>query len=344
VNRPSIRRTYLTRIILPTLETAERPKPAAPARARPEQKAYLPFGAACRLWSCREPEVVIAGPSGTGKSRACLEKLHFLAERFGNLRGLIVRKTRASLTESALVTYEEKVVPLHHPILNGAGRAGRQAYRYGNGSILVLAGLDKVGRVMSSDYDIILVQEAIELAESDWEALTTRLRHGVLPYQQIIADTSPGPPAHWLRRRCDAGKTILLESRHEDNPLLWDQQKNEWTKAGRDYLARLDALTGLRKQRLRFGRWVQADGLVYDGWDWSIHLIGRFSIPSDWPRFWSVDFGYSTPFVCQWWARDPDGRLYLYLADLPEPAAGRGPCPPDADALRRRTGPEMDHL
>ena len=25
-----------------------------------------------------------------------------------------------------------------------------------------------------------------------------------------------------------------------------------------------------------------------------------------------MDFGYTNPFVCQWWAKDPDGRLYLY--------------------------------
>ena len=25
-----------------------------------------------------------------------------------------------------------------------------------------------------------------------------------------------------------------------------------------------------------------------------------------------VDFGYTNPFTCQWWAMDHDGRLYLY--------------------------------
>ena len=79
--------------------------------------------------------MLISGPAGTGKSRGCLEKLHFLASKYAKMRGLIVRKTRASLTESALVTFEEKVVPANHPILNGAGRAHRQAYRYPNGSM-----------------------------------------------------------------------------------------------------------------------------------------------------------------------------------------------------------------
>jgi hypothetical protein len=25
-----------------------------------------------------------------------------------------------------------------------------------------------------------------------------------------------------------------------------------------------------------------------------------------------IDFGFNNPFVCQWWAVDPDGRMHLY--------------------------------
>jgi phage terminase large subunit len=121
-----------------------------------------------------------------------------------------------------------------------------------------------------------------------------------------------GRPTHWLKQRCDAGRAKLLESRHEDNPLLWDRQKNDWTEAGQIYISKLDALTGPRKQRLRYGRWVQAEGVVYEGWDASVHIIDRIPIPPQWPRFWSVDFGFTHPFVWQAWAMDDDGRLYRY--------------------------------
>ena len=43
-----------------------------------------------------------------------------------------------------------------------------------------------------------------------------------------------------------------------------------------------------------------------------MHLIDRFAIPWAWPRYWSIDFGYTNPFVCQFSAQDPDGRLYRY--------------------------------
>jgi hypothetical protein len=181
---------------------------------------------------------------------------------------------------------------------------------YFNGSVIDFGGLDKPSRIMSSEYDVVYVPEATELVENDWESVTTRLRWGRLPYQQLIADCNPGPPTHWLKRRTNAGKTAMLESRHEDNPTLW--AGNDWTPKGKAYIAKLDALTGPRYLRLRKGIWAAAEGMVYDGWDAAVHLIDRFEIPKEWPRLWVVDFGYTNPFVWQSWAQDRDGRLFRY--------------------------------
>ena len=56
---------------------------------------------------------------------------------------------------------------------------------------------------------------------------------------------------------------------------------------------------------MRHGRWVQAEGVVYEGWDAAVHVIDRFPVPADWPRYWSVDFGFTNPLVIQWWAQAP---------------------------------------
>jgi hypothetical protein len=262
---------------------------------------------------CRAAEAVLSGPAGTGKSRACLEKVHALATVVPGLRALIVRKTRESLTQSALVTWEENVVEEGHPMLAAGGSRGvRQAYHYPNGSEVALGGMDKASKVLSTEYDLVYAQQAEELAEHDWEALTTRLRHGALCYQQLMGDCNPDAPTHWLKRRADSGRLRLLESRHEDNPALWDHARGSPTPQGADYLAKLDALTGARYWRLRRGLWVQAEGVVWEDWDPALHLIDRFAVPQSWPRYWSVDFGYTNPFVLQWWAADPDGRLYRY--------------------------------
>ena len=91
-------------------------------------------------------------------------------------------------------------------------------------------------------------------------------------------------------------------------------------------MALLDSLTGVRYARLRLGLWAAAEGMVYqDVWDRSKNVIPRTAIskkpetlfgdcgiPREWPRYLSIDFGYVHPFVCHWYACDPDGRLYLY--------------------------------
>jgi phage terminase large subunit len=280
---------------------------------RSECRPYRPYGAALKLMRCRDPEILLSGPAGTGKSRAALEKLHLAAQNYPGMRALIIRKTRESLTETALVTFESHVVEAGHLILDSGGqRKMRQAYQYPNGSAIVVGGMDKPTKIMSTEYDMIYVQEAIELTENDWESLTTRLRNGKMTYQQLIADTNPDSPQHWLKRRCDAGRTTLIECRHEDNPVLFDQTTGKLTPRGERYLSLLDALTGPRKDRLRHGRWVQAEGVVYANYDAAIHLIDRRTIPRSWPRFMTVDFGYTNPFVAQWWALDGDGRLYRY--------------------------------
>lgn len=278
------------------------------------ERVFKPWGASSKLlFDCRQPEVLLSGPAGTGKSRACLEYVHKLLLEHPGARALAVRKTLTSLVASGMVTFREKVLDARDGVaFFGGSKAEAAQFRYPNGSRLVIGGMDKASKIMSSEYDMIYVQEATELTENDWESLTTRLRNGVMPYQQLVADCNPDAPTHWLKQRCDNGQAVMLESRHEDNPVLWDRKAGGWTEVGGAYMAKLDALTGVRFLRLRKGVWAAAEGLVYDGWDRAVHLVDAFPIPQAWPRFLAVDFGFTHAFVCQWWAEDPDGRLYRY--------------------------------
>ncbi len=277
---------------------------------------YEPRGAAKALLECRDAEVLLSGPAGTGKSRAALEKLHFMALLNPGMRGLIIRKTRESLTSTGLVTWRQKVVAegLTTGVLSfyGGSAAEPSQYRYSNGSSIVVGGMDKAMKIMSSDYDVIYVQEATELTVDDWEALTTRLRNGVVSFQQLIADCNPNTPHHWLNLRAQQGQTTMLNSAHEDNPMLFGPD-GTLTAVGTSYIAKLDALTGVRYLRLRKGLWAAAEGLVYEDFDPAVHLVDSLPSGSEhWTRWWSVDFGYTNPFVWQSWAEDPDGRMWLY--------------------------------
>jgi len=233
------------------------------------------------------------------------------------MRGVILRKTATSLTSTALVTFREHVAveAIQSGEVRFFGGSSQEAalFKYGNGSTITVGGMDKSIRIMSSEYDVAYVQEATELTEDDWEAITTRLRHGKVPYQQLIADCNPDVPYHWLKNRCDNNRTHIIYCRHEDNPRLWDTESSVWTPDGASYISKLDALTGVRHERLRLGKWAAADGLIFDTFDAQIHLHKQISEPPlSWARYWSIDFGFTNPFVLQMWAMDPDGRLYLF--------------------------------
>lgn len=265
-------------------------------------------GAMCKIWECLDQEILAEGPAGTAKTRTILEMLDFVARKYANARILVVRKTRASMTHSVMETYERFVQEpdVHFHVTD-------QEYRYPNGSEIVVAGMDKPSKILSSEWDIIYCNEATELTENEWETLSTRLRGGVVPYQQLLADCNPDAENHWLNQRAATDKMTRIVTRHEDNPRYWDADKGEYTPEGERYVKGvLDKLSGVRLLRYRKGIWASREGLVYDIFDRSIHVIRREQMPVLQTRFRAIDFGFSNPFVTQWWGLDNDGRMYLY--------------------------------
>jgi phage terminase large subunit len=260
---------------------------------------WRPRGSARTVLVRRDDEVLMSGPAGTGKSRACLEKLNLVALKYPGMHGAILRKTAASLGSSALKTWREDVIP--ELLANGTvyfyggSQEEPPQYRYNNGSTIVIGGLDKPSKIMSTEYDMIYVQEATELT---------------------VADCNPDTPTHWLKTRCDEGKTYMINCRHEDNPRLFTLNPDgsfTVTPYGKSYMRKLDNLTGVRHLRLRMGQWVAAEGMIFDDFRAEIHVIDEMPKGWEtWSRYWSIDFGFTNPFVLQCWAEDPDGRLYLY--------------------------------
>lgn len=256
---------------------------------------YTFYGSNAEIQEASDPELIMSGAAGTGKSLACLTKLHRIASHRKWARILIVRKTRVSLTDSGLVTFERYVLGEHHPLVtNGPSRAVRHSYVYPNGSEIVVGGMDNPTRVMSTEWDLIYVQEAIELEQIDIESLNTRLRNGRTPYQQLLADTNPGAPMHWLKQRCEGEnpRMRMVYCQHEDNPILFDLDTQTWTPRGLKYLQTLDNLTGVMKDRLRYGQWRQAEGVIFDNFDPRYNVTTDAEYNPDWRVIWGCDDGY----------------------------------------------------
>ena len=293
-------------------------KPNVPAAANKDLVAasgykikYSPFGAAKEIFTDRSDEILMAGPKGTGKSLGMLHKLHLVLSKYPGAKGFMSRKTRTSMTNSCLDMYQKMILKPQDKV---HFLKQDQVFNYPNNSMCAVIGLDDVDRLNSSEWDIGYMQEATEATENDWEICTACIRHGLVPYQQMMGDCNPDKPTHWLKVRCDKGLTKMYLSFHEDNPKFFDQSTQSWTPEGVRYMGKLQRLSGVRFKRLYKGEWAAAEGIVYDTWDTHKHLISRNELPSDWtewPHYWSLDFGFTHPFVWQDWMEDPKGRLYL---------------------------------
>ncbi len=277
-------------------------------RAKADAPAAPVFrGAGLQAQTITAHEWMVAGPAETGKTFATLWRLDTLLRTTPKSNYALVRKVAADIGPTVLRTYQ-RVIALSGSGAQAYGGNNPQWYDYPNGARLWLGGMDRPGKVLSGERDGVYVNQAEELTLEDWETLTTRTtgRGAVTTTPMLFGDCNPGPPNHWIINR---PALHVLYSKHEDNPSLYTDD-GQLTEQGVRSMAILDELTGVRKERLRYGRWVSAEGAVYE-FDKSVHLLPRFDIPASWRRILVIDFGFTNPFVAQDWAIDGDGRMYL---------------------------------
>lgn len=293
-------------------------------------------GAVAHLFGCTDREVLIEGRAGTGKSIGILSYLHDRARRYPGCRILICRKTRESCTDSVMVSFEEKVLGPTHPMLAGAGRQNRHSYTYPNRSEIVVGGLDKPAKLFSTEWDIVYVNEGTEISAGSWELFGRAMRNGKMPYQQRIADCNPEAPGHWLNCRAapctdtirnvenpadyrrlqeyntgpQSGPMRRMVSVHQDNPHYFDLVGWKWLAPGQTYIAELDAMTGHRRERMRRGRWVAAEGIVFPEFD-DDHIVPGFAVPHDWPVYVGIDPGFDCPCAILWLTVAPNQTVFV---------------------------------
>lgn len=297
-------------------------------------RRYIAIGGAAEFLACREKEVLGESGAGTGKTHSYLRKADIVAKKWPRSRQFFARDTRASMTESVLVEFEEKVLwPGHPAIVGTASRAQRDHYVYPNGSEIIVTGLDNPDRIMSTEFDRGYVFEATETTVDQWEKLLTRVRYGHTDYHQLAGDVNPANEFHYLNQRFpkageqnpmpvwgkdpDTGENVIVSYRrrilyrHEDNPRLYDPNTGKRTEFGTDYiLGSLGVLTGARRERLLNHRWVSEEGQVWPEFDPPTHCVYRSACPEFRWYLASIDFGYNAPGCLQVWGFDSDKRAY----------------------------------
>ncbi len=193
---------------------------------------------------------------------------------------------------------------------------------------------------LSFEFDIILFDELVQFEEEQYDQISSRLRSSdqVLAKQLKIrsmsnplmskrtGDNFSIKDPNWVRRRfvdpAPEGKVYLTrELKMNDGSIrkhqaiympatLYDNPDKEFVE---QYEQTLQGMKPHIRQALLYGNWYATAGAYFgDSWNPQLHTCEPFKIPSEWPKFRSMDWGFRLPGIVQWWALDPDGTIFCF--------------------------------
>ena len=182
--------------------------------------------------------LVLKGGGGSGKSIFAGRKVLERCLTEPGHRMLVCRKVGRTLRQSCFEQLRGQLAE-HYPNADWEANRGDLSIRFGNGSAILMSGLDDVEK-LKSIYHItgIWIEEASELLEADLNQLDIRMRDETPYYKQMILSFNPISITHWLKRRFfdssdPFGRVRTHESTYLDNPFL-SQEARQTLEAFRD--------------------------------------------------------------------------------------------------------------
>jgi hypothetical protein len=237
----------------------------------------------------------------THNSRLAAEKIHAFLLAYPGATALVVRKTRSSMYNSTIVFIKKEVMAAYLRKKIITHNKSEYRFEYENGSILIYGGMkdDQQKEAIRSigqtgGIDICWMEEATQFDETDFNEILPRMRGSAASWRQIIMTTNPHAPTHWIYQN------FIIKS--DDGVDVFYSSAIDNTHNPADYKDKLNRLTGVERDRLRDGKWVEAGGIVFDQWKDRVDASGRgdsnvtkkaeFEAGAG-PVFWWVDDGYS---------------------------------------------------
>lgn len=249
---------------------------------------YKPLPWQVEPWRDTSLILLLTGGGGGGKSRLAGEKMHGLMQRYPGAMGLMIRKTRESMTNSTVLFMKTAVISNDPQVVH---KEQKHRFEYTNGSMLAYGGManeeqrEQIRSIgQKGGLDFVWVEEANRLSESDFNELLGRMRGSAAPFRQLILTTNPDAPTHWINKRLIIGKqATVYYSKAMNNP-----------HNPADYIQTLGLLTGVQKLRIVDGQWVQAEGIVIDNFDPEVHVTEEAEYnPDGGAIIWGADDGYA---------------------------------------------------
>jgi hypothetical protein len=141
--------------------------------------------------------------------------------------------------------------------------------------------------------------------------------------RMIRATTNPYGRGHaWVKERFCLGRggvppmTIIRDQNGRERAYVHsDIHENSTLLAvDPDYLGTLEGTRDPnRRKAWLHGDWDINIGAFLEGaWDPARHIVKPFPIPAHWKLWQAMDWGYGKPYAAGWFAKDPEGKTYLF--------------------------------
>jgi Terminase large subunit, T4likevirus-type, N-terminal len=258
------------------------------------------------LIACPVFEVFFGGARGGGKTDGVLGDFLEHAATYGkNAIGLMLRRKRVELIETI-----ERSREIYSP-LGWKYSEVKSMWTSRNGARLRFAYLERdadADLYQGQSYTRLYIEEITNFpSEKPVLRLMATLRSAAGVPVGFRATGNPGGPGHhWVKRRyVDAapqGGVVITDEKTGLQRVFIQSKVADNKYLGAAYIQRIKASGGEALERAWLhGDWSVIEGAFFSEWT-SDCIINPFTIPTDWRRFRSMDFGYAVPSSINWWA------------------------------------------
>ena len=254
--------------------------------------------------------IMLCGGFGSGKTRPLGEFGFDFGVAAPKIEVGYFRKSRVSIVDTLYKDFIDDVVP---PEYIKTHNKSRLELTLTNGSYYHFFGIDNFQKKGSLQFDIVIVDEGIELEEEDYRMLEGRLRGRVLKHPLLIVGTNAGAPESYLYNEYPKNEGLPADQRNRYNK-YFVANSFENIHNPKSYFDRLERWKGTQYyDRFILSLWKMFRGSIYEEFNSKKHVIPPFEIPSQWLKYIAVDFGFDHPLVINWYAIDPlTQRVYCY--------------------------------
>jgi len=303
-------------------------EPEAPAVVIPKERQVI-FepnpGPQTDFLAATEKEVFYGGARGGGKSYSLIvDPLRYCHKEMAH--ALIIRRTMPELRD--LIDHSHRLYPKAFP--GATWREKESMWRFPAGARVSFGYAETAQdalRYQGKQYTWIGIDELPQYPD---QQILNDLRGSLRSVDPEIPEYMrfTGNPGNvgsvWVRDQfinaAPWNTRFNVEVKMPDNSIEYITRRfipakltdNPYLTRTNSYRVMLASLPETKRRQWLEGDWDVFDGAAFSEFRRDTHVVEPRDLPSEWPRFRAMDWGYSSPSCVLWFAVDNDGNLIVY--------------------------------